>query len=345
MLKKISAVQLDLSAFAKKEALSIDCYKYLAIDLSTVSNDSEGFKTALQCIHMMNPKMRFIYVDIGSNNMELQNAVRKYGDVPVITAEPEEARSEFKNQMAAALNYETEFNGTEKEKQSPNADNMPSDTKQDSAASKKEYIFEKDITVAVINAYPRAGATTVSINMAQYLDSIGAAAAYVECSGGIDHLEQIRNNTSGFTTINSNTFKRNGVIYRKNETPDEAMDFTICDMGEMLLDNSEDPALVYAVKCDVIILCGTSKPYELEAIHEKLELLQNYGCKICLCLSFTPDKEKANLVDMFGSANVRVYFIDYTPDMFESSSNEEVYRRILQEYIQEKVNDNMLKLF
>jgi hypothetical protein len=48
---------------------------------------------------------------------------------------------------------------------------------------------------------------------------------------------------------------------------------------------------------------------------------------------------------MFGSANVSVYFIDYTPDMFESSGNEEVYRRILQEYIQEKVNDNMLKLF
>jgi hypothetical protein len=116
-------------------------------------------------------------------------------------------------------------------------------------------------------------------------------------------------------------------------------------LGEMLLDNSEDPALVYAVKCNVIIMCGTSKPYELEAIHEKLELLQNYGCKICLCLSFTPEREKANLVDMFGSANVRVYFIDYTPEMFESSGNEAVYRRILQEYIKEKVNDNMLKLF
>jgi hypothetical protein len=55
--------------------------------------------------------------------------------------------------------------------------------------------------VAIINSFPKSGATTLSINIVSYLHSIGASVAYAECNGGIDHLEKIRNNTPGFTTV------------------------------------------------------------------------------------------------------------------------------------------------
>jgi len=353
MLKKISSTQFDLCSFAKKEALSINYYKYLAIDLGAVINDADSFRMALQSIHIMNRKMRFIYIDIGNKSTELQEALKKYGEVPIISLNPEESIPEFKAQVKIGLNSTSMFHDTEKD--------MPENKKQvdylkrggnldvrkteERDKTKKEYIFEKkNVMIAVLNAYPRAGATTLSINMVVYIKSIGASAAWVECNAELDHLEKIRNNTSGFITIKENRFDRNGIIYMKNEIP-EVMDFVINDMSRLIKDDSVKNALSFVAKCNTVVLCGTSKPYELQDIKEKIQLLREYGCKICLCLSFTPEHEKAHLVDMFGSKTVSVFFTGYTPDMFNSSSNGEMFKRILHEYLKEKTNDNMLKLF
>jgi len=115
MLKKISSTQFDLCSFAKKEALSINYYKYLAIDLGAVINDADSFRIALQSIHIMNPKMRFIYIDIGNKSTELQEALKKYGEVPIISMNPEESIPEFKAQVKIGLNSTSTFHDTEKE--------------------------------------------------------------------------------------------------------------------------------------------------------------------------------------------------------------------------------------
>jgi hypothetical protein len=118
-------------------------------------------------------------------------------------------------------------------------------------------------------------------------------------------------------------------------------------MSRIIQDGSETNALKFiSSNCNVVVLCGTNKPYELKNIKDKITILQENGCrKICLCLAFTPDNEKAHLLDTFGSKNVSVYFTGYMPDMFKSNANSEMFKRILQEYIQEKSNDKMLKLF
>ncbi|AEY65637.1 hypothetical protein [Clostridium sp. BNL1100] len=349
MLKKISSTQLDLSAFAKKEAISINYYKYLAIDLSTVVNDSETFKLAIQSIHIMNPKIKFLYVDIGNKTSVLQEVLKTFGDVPVITENPEEDMSRFKTQVTAGLQYTQEFLDTEKERQdnAKIASNTTSRINEDSKKreAKKEYIFKNQkVMVAVINAYQRAGATTLSINMAAYLNSIGATVSWVELSE-LGHLDKIINSTPGFTAVTETRFEREGVVYFKGEIPEE-VNFVINDMSRVIQDESSEGALEFAKNCNIVILCGTSKPYELQEIKEKIELLQKYGChKINLSLSFTPEKEKAHLADLFGNKHVSVYFNEYTPDMFAEDVNSEVFQRILQEYITEKTNDNMVKLF
>ena len=350
MLKKISSTQLDLSAFAKKEAISINYYKYLAIDLSTVVNDIETFKLAIQSIHMMNPKIKFLYVDIGNKTSVLQEVLKTFGDVPIITENPEEDMSRFKTQMTAGLQYTQEFLDTEKENRDNaiNAENTTSGINDASKKreAKKEYIFpHQKVMVAVINAYPRAGATTLSINMATYLKSIGATVSWVELNGKLGHLDKIINSTPGFTTVTENRFEREGVVYLKGELPEE-VNFVINDMSRVIQDESSEVALEFTKNCNVAILCGTSKPYELQEIKEKIELLQKYGChKINLCLAFTPEKEKAHLADLFGNKHVSIYFTDYTPDMFAEDVNSDIFQRILQEYITEKTNDNMIKLF
>lgn len=349
MLKKISSTQLDLSAFAKKEAISINYYKYLAIDLSTVVNDIETFKLAIQSIHIMNPKIKFIYVDIGNKTSVLQEVLKTFGDVPIITENPEEDMSRFKTQVTAVLQYTQQFLDAEKESRdnSKIASNTTSGINEASIKreAQKEYIFKtQKVMVAVINAYPRAGATTLSINMAAYLKSIGATVSWVELSE-LGHLEHIINSTPGFTAVTETRFERGGVVYFKGEIPEE-VNFVINDMSRVIQDESSEEALEFTKNCNAVIICGTSKPYELQEIKEKIELLQKYGCyKINLCLSFTPEKEKAHLADLFGNRHVSVYFTEYTPDMFAENVNSEVFQRILQEYITEKTNDNMVKLF
>jgi len=347
MLKKISSNQLDICSFAKKEALSINYYKYLAIDLSSVTNDSDNFKIAIQSIQMMNPNIKFLYIDIGNKVEVLQEAIKSLGDIPIISANPDKDINQFKTQVTLSLQYiplkDTEKGKTEEFLTEPS-------TKLDIDIlvknKKKEYSFLcKDVMISVINVYPKSGATTLSINMAVYLNSIGAAVAYVECNGEIDHLEKIRNSTPGFVSVKENRFDRNNVIYLKGEIP-EGMDFVINDMSGVIQDGTETSALEFISNCNVVILCGTSKPYELQEIRRKIQILEEHNCKkICLCLASTPDNERAQLLDMFGTKNVNVYFIGYTPDMFRCNVNSEVIKRILQDYIQEKVNDKMLKLF
>ncbi|PYG84337.1 hypothetical protein LY28_03651 [Ruminiclostridium sufflavum DSM 19573] len=346
MLKKISSNQLDLCSFAKKEALSINYYKYLAIDLSAVTNDSDSLRTAIESIRIMNPKIRFIYVDMDNKAEALRDTIRSFGEIPVITEKPEKDISAFKTQTAEALRYtppEKEAGKEQLEDKIPKPNNK--NTKAGSEKSSREYIIEsKNIMIAVLNTYPKAGATTLSINMAEYLREIGAAAAYVECSGELEHLKAIAGSVSGFTKTGDNSFERNGIIYLKNEIP-EGMNFIINDLSRIIQDGTEKNALEFTANCQKIILCGTSKPYELEETENKIRILEENGCKeICLCLAFTPDSEKASLTDKFGSRRVKVYFTEYTPDMFKSK-NKEIYKRILQEYILEKTDDKLVRLF
>lgn len=352
MLKKISSNQLDLCSFAKKEALSINYYKYLAIDLSAVTNDNQSFKMAIESIQIMNPKIRFVYVDIGNRTEALQNMLRSFGEIPIISEISEKDILTFKTQTAEALKYIPPVKDTEKEilVEKTHQEQVNEKVKYDQDKNNLEYIFQnKNVMITVLNSHPKSGATTLSINMAEYLHEMGASVAFVECNSELNHLEAIVNATSGFTKVKDNCFERNGIKYMKNEIPDE-MNFIINDMSRIIQDGTEETeknALEFiTANCQKVILCSTSKPYELKEIEDKICILEEKGCKeICICLAFTPESQKASLTDKFGSQKVKVYFTEYTPDMFKSNANQEIYKRILQEYIQEKTEDKLVKLF
>lgn len=180
----------------------------------------------------MNPKIRFVYVDIDNSAEALQDIIKSFGEIPIISENPEKDISAFKTQTAEALQYIPPGKDTEKElsEEKRNLELIDENIKANKNPNNLEYIFENEnVMIAVLNSYPKSGATTLSINMAEYLHEIGATVAYVECNGELNHLEAIASTTSGFTKIRENTFERNGIIYMKNEIP-EGMNFVINDM-------------------------------------------------------------------------------------------------------------------
>ena len=349
MLKKMSSNQFDLCSFAQKEALSINIYQYLAIDLSSITNTPDAFISSVGSILRLNPKICLLFVDIGSKYLELQQELFKNGKVQIITVDPRDSMSEFKEQVVASFENYLFNKETEKEEilestviGKGNNTITPLDDKV--KRRKKLYDFtKKDVTIAIINAEMRCGATTLSLNVASFLNSIGAKVAYIECNSELGHLEQIISSQSGFTQIKDNRFDRNGIIYMKNELP-EGIDFLVADMSRVIGAASTN-AIEWASQCDMLIICGTCKPYELNCIKETIDLFSKYNCDIKLCLSFAVENQKAYLVDFFTSSKVSVFFTNYTPDYFNFSSNADMFFRLLGLFLKEKCQDNLVKIF
>ena len=67
-------------------------------------------------------------------------------------------------------------------------------------------------------------------------------------------------------------------------------------MSVLIQDGSEQNILEFIAKGNIVVLCGTSKPYELEDIRKKIKILDENNCnRIYLCLASTPENEKAQL--------------------------------------------------
>ncbi len=104
--------------------------------------------------------------------------------------------------------------------------------------------------------------------MQKSVKSIGATVSWIELNGESGHFEEIKDSTPGFTFVSETRFEREGVAYFKGEIPEE-VNFVINDMSRVIQDESSEGALEFAKNCNVAILCGTSKPYELQEINEK----------------------------------------------------------------------------
>lgn len=164
--------------------------------------------------------------------------------------------------------------------------------------------------------------TTVAMNLCNYLASIGANVCYVEANNH-NHIEKLPNSYPGMI-VREDCIIYNGVKYLSlNARNDEEYNFVVYDMGviERKTINAIDN------KCDVAILCATAKPYEIKKYNKAVKLLDND--KVNTLFSFVQDSEKSK----FKREYRNVFFAEYAPDLFDGSINENLFKRILQEYI------------
>lgn len=184
----------------------------------------------------------------------------------------------------------------------------------------------KDIKIAVLGAGQRVGTTTTAFNMANFLVDMGADVAYVEANTNghlctlLDYYKDMK--------VNERYVEYRGVkYYFRGNFPDEN-NFTVIDFGVI-----EQCRLQALKQCNLVIVCGTTKPYEIDKVKVVIEMLQ--GMPINIVLAHTTKKERQDIAGMLAGDYVNVYFSEYSPDLFDGKVNAKIFTEIIKEYINE----------
>ena len=132
---------------------------------------------------------------------------------------------------------------------------------------------EKQITIGVAGSQHRVGTTTVAMQFAYYLDSIGAKVSYVEANDS-GHLKLIAEHYG--MEKNGDGYLYQGIAFEGiNSKNDMVFDFIVYDLG-VLNENNK----VGFVNCKVRIICVGNKPHEIPFYKSSLESLDNIECNI-----------------------------------------------------------------
>lgn len=81
------------------------------------------------------------------------------------------------------------------------------------------------------------------------------------------------------------------------------------------------------IKCDVGVLCTTTKPYEQEAYIKENQLFD--GIQVSRVFSFVHESEQRKVIEEYGEG----YFSDYTPSLFDSEKNSDMWMQMLNRFI------------
>jgi len=189
-----------------------------------------------------------------------------------------------------------------------------------------EYSFKgENITIGVAGVLNRIGTTTTAMNLANYLSSIGAKVCYVEANAN-NHLNNLPDVYKGMT-VEDDCIRYKGVNYMTIKSGNkENCNFSVFDFG--VLNDGNLKALKYS---KVVIICGGGKPYELKALHNAIMKLKELSINIIL--SFIPECGRISLKNELQSENTTLYFADYSPDLFNGSVNNRIWKDILNEYV------------
>ena len=115
-----------------------------------------------------------------------------------------------------------------------------------------------------------------------------------------------------------------GVKYLSlNAQIDDEYNFIIYDMG--VIEHKNINAIKN--KCDVAILCTTAKPYEIKSYDEAKALLDDDNAHTIF--SFVQDNAKIEIQNKYK----QVFFAEYSPELFDSEKNQDIWEKILENHI------------
>lgn len=193
-----------------------------------------------------------------------------------------------------------------------------------SKKSKESYRFEcENIKIAVVSSQSRTGATTTAIGLTTWLNSVGAAACYVEA------------NTSKHFAMLAKVYEmqeKDGcycldeVDYYTAPAPKKDYNFIICDIGK---DYQHDDELTD--KADILIICCGTKPYELP--HTQRILTDFVDKQAFILCPFVEEQLKGTYDTYLKSEHHQVLFMEYQPELFDGKPNEKQFKSVIQNYI------------
>ena len=182
----------------------------------------------------------------------------------------------------------------------------------------------KDIKIAVVGVERRTGTTTIAFNLTNFLYQAGADASYVEANthGHLSTLPSFFKNM----IVHESCIEYKEVKYYFNGYFPEENNFTVIDFGSLAECN-----ISVLKQCDLILLCGTAMPYEIEGIKRGLESLDKGNTQ--LVLLHAPSNLQGIIENMLSPCEVPVHFYEYSPTMLDESVNASLFKLLIKEYL------------
>lgn len=324
LIEKFSG-DFSLKKFVIHDMRNLSHFSYIVIDLEAVNDPIQDIYEAIKAFKTMYDAR--IILLTGKTNIEFLNKLIDEANIyniisgKTIEKIKDEIRICIENQgmskhyakMAINLSYdeqqEREYNVYVRRRINNNCQGF------------KDYRNIKIIVSGVMN---RIGTTTAAMNLAAFLSDKKAKVSYTEGNGS-NHLNMIHSYFFSNIPIINESFTDGKVdFYFNGNIPTDNYNFNIIDIGVLTVKNMKLTEIG-----DINILCAGTKPYELPFTNEKINLIKEPGKFIILFPSETEQK----LHKVHRSQETNIYFKKYSPSLFDSSINSDIWGAILSEYL------------
>jgi hypothetical protein len=311
IIKKLSGT-FSLRQFVLGDLRSLNHFQYMVIDLNAIKDSNRDIMEAVNAYKKMFTSRLIFYIEDMKAHHDLVRELIENGIFNIVTATDIEA-------IKAELLKTISDLGISKREVMLKLN--PDDSSFNTAIHAYEF-SKKEIKIAVTGVQHRVGTTTMSINLANYLSSIGAKVCYVEANEH-DHLSKLPAFYQGMTS-KDDIILYNGVKYLSlhSECHDE-FDFIIYDMGVI---NSK---IIGAIRnnCDAAVLCATGKPYEMNELEKHKNLLDTTSLNILFSFVAESDRHK------YLKLHKGISFSKYTPNYFDGEVNEIIWSSVIKSFI------------
>lgn len=282
---------LNLKKFIEKKLQVITNLQYLVLDRGCLCESDQELEEVIETIRVIwEPQIILLAEELADDNGEQQKVI--YG---------EHITYLYKYQDNLERNIEYLLDG----------EKIPA-----------EEIYE-GIWIGVISANSGAGATHISIGLANYIKQHGERVCYVEAneSGDLNAMAAFY----GMEKTGENHYQKDGIDYW-HQSIDPEKKFAVLDLGKY---NSAKLNLFN--QCRIKILITDGKPYRMADALNVLRYIEDEQTK--LWLNFTSDNEEYERVreEYLGSLNHAAGRIRWHKDMFQQDDN--LYQDALKEYI------------
>jgi len=311
IIKKLSG-HFSLKQFVMHDMRSLEHYQYVAVDVKALKDVDAEIMDAVNAFKKLHSSRLIFYIEDNENHAELIQELIQIGIYNILTASDVTMLKEEILKATSDMGFSLREIKSKFSKEEVHTDFLKVD----------RGFVKKEIKIAVTGLQNRVGTTTMAINLANYLSSIGAKVCYVEANEN-KHLSKLVAYYQGMTE-KDNVLTYNGVKYLNlhSECHDE-FDFIIYDMS--VVNNK----IIGAIRknCDTAIICATGKPYEVNDTPKIESLLDENQIYKVFSLVAEFDKGKIKKQDQ------NIYFSNYTPDYFDAEVNVELWDEVLKPFV------------
>jgi hypothetical protein len=316
-IKKMSGL-FRLKQFVIHDVRNLSQFEFFLIDLKALKDAENEIIEAATAFSTMHNARTILFAEGLDGSSPLISKLIDLGFYNIITSTDYE---DIKEEMLACISPEgKDIRSAIRSKYFPQEEIRQKD--------KADFAFLcRDVKIAVVGAAHKVGTTATAFNLVNFLVKSGADAAYVEANTN-GHLSTLPTYYKEMT-VSETHVEYNGVKYYFRGHFPEENNFIVIDFGTLA-----QCSLKVLKQCELLILCGTTKPYELDFV--RAAFVELHGMPLCLLLSYTPKNVQSEISKMLKNKNVQLYFTDYSPDLFDGKANAKVFTEIVKGYMHVK---------